>query len=590
MRFLELGALGATLLTLLGGGGCFEATSYTPLPPTVPQLRLPRNDAYQGSVVTRSLRPRFVWESSIASKGTIRYELQYARDNAFLLDVVTIESYDLFYQPDMDLSVSTIPPVGDVYYWRVRACTEQCSEYSKPWRINLGRSDKDFNGDGYDDVIVGAPNNDDNGIRDAGKVYVYFGGAGSTFDPDPNGTMTNSTADERFGSSVASAGDFNGDGFADIVVGAKFSSERALLGGRAYLYFGGAGDRFDGVADATLSDASARDNFGFSVSSAGDINGDGYSDVVVGAPGNDAAGSDAGRAYVYLGGPKPPFDAAVLVFSGEAAEDSFGTAVNTAGDFNGDGYADVVVAAQRARQSSTVDCRAYLFLGSSTTELDSTADAVLGEGSATACTQRLGAAGDFNSDGFSDLVFGTQDALGATVSLYVGGRSLPLLSPTLRNPSGAIQSASAVGDLNGDGSSDLAVGSGDAPPFRVEIYLGSGIGIPDLVAKTPVATFLGSSANDGYAGAVSRAGDVNGDGFGDLVVGAANDGSSGLQAGRAFVYLGNAGGSIDVRPDGILDPRATESFFGSSVAGSDTSPHRRSWITRAELRGERPRR
>src|SRR5439155_1612578 len=141
---------------------------------------------------------------------------------------------------------------------------------------------------------------------------------------------TGAAAGDRFGSSVSSAGDVNGDGYADVIVGAPFNDAGGADAGRAYVYYGGPGA--DGVADltlegegdvegggrgyvrdwaagvsagtvATLAGAAASDTFGTSVSSAGDVNGDGYADVLVAAPFNDTGGAEAGRAYVYYGGP-----------------------------------------------------------------------------------------------------------------------------------------------------------------------------------------------------------------------------------------------------------------------------------------------
>lgn len=557
---------------------CVESMTYTPQPPSVPQPRLPRNDAYEGSVIIRTLRPRFVWEPATVAKGAIRYELQYSADPAFSSGVTTVETAETSHQPDVNLSVSMVPPVGRRYYWRVRACVDQCSGYSPSWWVNVGRSDKDYNGDGYADVVVGAPSNDDNGIRDAGKVYVYFGGPGSSFNSVPDGTMTNNTADDRFGSSVSSAGDFNGDGFADVIVGAKFSSELGLSAGRAFLYFGGAGSTFDGIADATFSDTSIRDNFGVSVSSVGDMNGDGYSDVIVGAPGNDAAGADAGRAYVYLGKAQSPYDKAAVALTGEAAEDRFGTSVSMTGDFNGDGYADAVVAAQRARSSATIECRAYLFLGSGNASLDPTIDFTVDAGSVEGCTQRLGAAGDFNTDGFSDLVFGVQDAAGSKVAVYFGNRSKVEAPGQVLSLSRDLYAVTSIGDVNGDGAMDMAVGvGGAAAASEVSILLGEGSLGAGAVAPTSAGTMPARYNGDDFGSAIARAGDLNGDGFDDVVVGASNDNASGVQAGRAYVYFGNAGGAIDGTPDGVLDAGASESFYGSAVALVHTGKTRRRW-------------
>ncbi len=155
----------------------------------------------------------------------------------------------------------------------------------------------DVNGDGYSDVIVGADGNDAGGA-DAGRAYIYFGGASMNNVADV--LLTGAAANDNFGYSVATAGDVNGDGYSDVIVGALFNDAGGADAGWAYIYFGGAS--MNNVADVLLTGAAANDNFGYSVATAGEVNGDGYSDVIVGAPFNDAGGLNAGRAYIYFGG------------------------------------------------------------------------------------------------------------------------------------------------------------------------------------------------------------------------------------------------------------------------------------------------
>jgi FG-GAP-like repeat len=173
----------------------------------------PKNDAYLGSVVTGRLQPKFVWEPSVVADGEIGYELQYSSDIEFTADVVKIQTSQLSYQPDKALDVSAIPPVGRRYFWRVRACVgDSCSTYSRAWWVNLGRSVKDFNGDGYDDVIVGSHTSlNENGSP--GRAFVYLGGSGNAFNAIADATLADQASESWFGYSVGSAGDFNGDGF-----------------------------------------------------------------------------------------------------------------------------------------------------------------------------------------------------------------------------------------------------------------------------------------------------------------------------------------------------------------------------------------
>ncbi len=131
-----------------------------------------------------------------------------------------------------------------------------------------------------------------------------------------------------------------------MIVGAYGNDAGGVEAGRASIYFGGA--TMDNVADVRLTGAAANDNFGVSVATAGDVNGDGYSDVIVGSYGDDAGGLNAGRAFIYFGGPNMD-NIADVTLTGAAASNAFGFAVALAGDVNGDGYSDVIIGAYLKR-------------------------------------------------------------------------------------------------------------------------------------------------------------------------------------------------------------------------------------------------
>ena len=160
----------------------------------------------------------------------------------------------------------------------------------------------------------------------------------------------------QFGNSVASAGDVNHDGFADVVIGANVAN-------RAYLYYGGTS--MNNVADVVCTGATVGEAFGISVSSAGDVNRDGFSDVIVGAFWNVAGGYNAGRAYLYLGGSNMN-NVADVIFTGEASNDLFGISVAGAGDVNRDGFADVIIGAPENSAVGYKMGRAYVYAGSAT--------------------------------------------------------------------------------------------------------------------------------------------------------------------------------------------------------------------------------
>ena len=189
---------------------------------------------------------------------------------------------------------------------------------------------------------MSAPQSSANGVG-SGRAYVYFGGAAANATAD--WTLTGLNAQDRLGFAVGAAGDVNGDRYADIVIGADNNDAGGPDAGQAYVYYGGSAP--DANPDLTFTGEATFDLFGRAVGAAGDVNGDAYSDVIVAAPLNDAGGAQDdnwGRAYVYLGGPGAD-GTADLTFTGQAAGDEFGTSVGTAGDFDGDSFADIVVGA-----------------------------------------------------------------------------------------------------------------------------------------------------------------------------------------------------------------------------------------------------
>ncbi len=156
---------------------------------------------------------------------------------------------------------------------------------------------------------------------------MYFGGIAPDVTADL--TLVSASAGDNFGRCVGQAGDVNGDGLADLVVGAPLNDAGGIDAGRAYVYFGGPG--VNATADVILTGEAAGEQFGFSVATAGDVNGDGFADLIAGAHLNDVRGTDAGRAYVYFGGPGSGAQPD-LTLTGATAGDRFGTSVGAAGE------------------------------------------------------------------------------------------------------------------------------------------------------------------------------------------------------------------------------------------------------------------
>jgi hypothetical protein len=393
----------------------------------------------------------------------------------------------------------------------------------------------DVNGDGYADLIVGA--------FISNSAYVYLGGAtGLATTPI---TLTGPAESQIFGRSVASAGDVNRDGYADLIVGANGSNT-------AYVYLGGATGLSSTPTTLTRPVGSA--GFGESVASAGDVNGDGYADVVVGAGGSNTA-------YVYLGG-ATGLATTPTTLRGPAGSSYFGLSVASAGDVNRDGYADLVVG---AFGSNT----AYVYLGGAT-GLATTPTTLTGPAGSTSFGRSVASAGDVNGDGYADVVVGAYTS--NTAYVYLGGATGLATTPTtLTGPAGSNYfgvSVASAGDVNRDGYADLVVGA--YASNTAYVYLGGATGLATtpttLTAtcrrqlasailwrapgtSTATATRTSSSelqllhcvrvprrrdrpchdahhprkarpTADSFGGAVASTGDVNRDGYADVVVGA----------------------------------------------------------------------
>ena len=358
----------------------------------------------------------------------------------------------------------------------------------------------DVNGDGRADFIVGAFLDDPaGGGTDAGSPYVFSGADGSLLYQ-----VSGDTANDQFGYSVSMAGDVNGDGSDDFIVGAPFDdpADGGTNAGSAYVFSGA-----DGSLLYQRTGDTASDFFGWSVSGAGDVNGDGKADFIVGALRDDPAsgGNDAGSAYVFSGAGGSLF----YQRTGDTASDEFGSAVSGAGDVNGDEMADFIVGARRDDPAGggTDAGSAYVFSGADGSLL-------------------YQVAGDTGGDWFG-------------------------------------YSVSMAGDVNGDGRADFIVGARrDDPPGggtdAGSAYVFSGADGSLLYQRT------GDTAGDNFGFSVSGAGDVNGDGKADFIVGAWFDdpAGGGTDAGSHYVFSG-ADGSLLYQRTGDT----AGDFFGISVGG-----------------------
>jgi hypothetical protein len=431
----------------------------------------------------------------------------------------------------------------------------------------------DVNGDGYSDVIVGAYSYD-NGETDEGQAYVYFGGPSG---PAASAVWTaeGNLTDASLGHSVATAGDVNGDGYSDVIVGAPHYDNGETYEGRAFVYLGGAtGLAATPVWTAESDQAYAQ--FGLSVATAGDVNGDGYSDVIVGADLYDNGQTDEGGAFVYLGGPTGPAATPVWTAESDQANANFGFPVATAGDVNGDGYSDVIVGAQKYDNGQTDEGRAFVYLGSPSGPAASPVWTAEGDQADARFGRSVATAGDVNGDGYSDVIVGAElydndETNEGRAYVYLGGPIGPAASPhwTAEGDQAGAWFGSWVagaGDVNGDGYSDVIVSAccydnGEPDEGRAFVYTGGPTGLDESADWTAESDQAG--AYFGYP--VTGAGDVNGDGYSDVSVGAAwyDDGET--DEGRAYVYLGGPTGP-DESPDWTAEGDQASAYFGYSVA------------------------
>ena len=400
----------------------------------------------------------------------------------------------------------------------------------------------DVNGDGYADVIVGASEYWGDQAEE-GKVFVYYGsasGPSATFDWSAEGNQNYA----EFGYEVATAGDVNGDGYDDVLVGAP-----AL--GRAYLYLGSAAGLAATPAwTATGNQAGAR--FGSDLGTAGDVNGDGFADVIVGAYAYNNGSPYQGRAYVFLGSAAGLSADPDWLVIGNQENAWYGWSVGTAGDVNKDGYDDVLVGAEFHEVNQKRTGAVFVYHGSAA-GLSATPDwQMFGSQAWEHLGFSAGTAGDVNGDGYSDVIIGGDGySNGQTEEghalVFHGSAAGLAATPAWSFESNQTfayfgWSVAAAGDVNNDGFDDAVVGTPyyDNPlqnEGQIWVFYGSAGGL----SATPAWTAKGNQANADLSYSVETAGDVNGDGFSDVIAGAPFLDTSFTNAGAAYVFLGKAG-------------------------------------------------
>ena len=436
----------------------------------------------------------------------------------------------------------------------------------------------DVNGDGYSDVIIGARDYDD-GSTDEGATFIYHGSTSGISTTVARMLAPTNQGAAYFGWSVSGAGDVNGDGYSDVIIGARnYQSGAAETDeGAIYIYHGSASGIGTSYARMIESDQASA-YLGNTVASAGDVNGDGYSDIVVGASGYDNGQTDEGVAFVYHGSSSGIGTAYNTLLQADQASSQFGDSVATAGDVNGDGFSDVVVGAPDYDFGSTNEGRAFLYHGSASGVVTTAAATVESDQTGANLGTSVAGAGDVNGDGFSDIIVGAtgydngQTDEGAAFIYHGAASGIGTASAvTLQaDQEGALfgWSVASAGDVNGDGYGDVIVGArlyenGETDEGAAFIYHGSATGI-----GTTYARMLQSDQALAWFGySVALAGDVNGDGYSDVIVGAYYYDNGQTDEGAAFVYHGSSAG-IGTTHNTLLEADMANDNFGTSVAGA----------------------
>ena len=491
----------------------------------------------------------------------------------------------------------------------------------------------DVNGDGLNDVIISAPNTSPNGQYQAGTVYVLYGQHQNFAAVLNASAITGSVGFQIDGSvpiggigSSVSSGDFNGDGVSDILIGGRDLSLSGESSGGGYIVYGQPHDidgpvnvdNLDGSQGTVITGLPAGANGSFAVGAV-DFNGDGRDDAVIGAITDPTNGPSAGGTYVIYGQQSSSGSIDVSTLNGGDGFKFFGIEAGerngfsfASGDFNGDGIGDLLVGAPNGDAKGPNAGGAYVLFGTTSGEA-ATVDLTSLDGqngfhiAGYAASTRSGwsvAAGDINGDGIADMIIGQIDGApngilhaGATFVVYGSAGGFPAnvdlaaLSPSqgfeidgyaYQQESGC--AVTDAGDINGDGIDDLLIGAqhgdpgGNTFPSEAFVVFGKAGGFTSPVNLADLDGVNGFRIDDEELGGqlgvtVSAAGDINGDGFDDLIVGGRYDIRSQsylYSPGAAYIIYGHAtsGPPIPVQDLSFTGTSAQDNFAGQ--AGADT--------------------
>lgn len=404
------------------------------------------------------------------------------------------------------------------------------------WTGHAIASVGDVNADGHADLVVGAYGE---GSDHTGAAYLVMGPVAGAFDlSQAQIKWTGESEDDWAGFAVAAGGDLTGSGLPDVLIGARYDDGTGHNAGAAYVV------RVNQAGTVELSDAVAKiyaeaeyDSAGYSVAVPGDVDGDGQVDLLIGAVSNSHSGLESGSAYVVLGPVTGPVQLAHTPYAlrGEASRDNAGCAVSGAGDLDGDGRADLIVGACLSDRSHPNAGAAFQFSTHTLTEhlLGDADGALVGEAADDQLGTAVAAAGDVDGDGLADLLVGAplhdlsgEDA--GAIYLVAGPATTQMNTPDAKlygeDPGDrAGTSIAGIGDVDGDGLADVAIGapgrdSAGQDAGSAYLLFGPLAGHIDLADAD--LELSGAAAFDFTGQAVAAAGDVDADGFPDLLIGA----------------------------------------------------------------------
>lgn len=445
----------------------------------------------------------------------------------------------------------------------------------------------DFNGDGIHDLLVGGLLNDDGPGNDAGAVYILYGsGSFSATYPTAgigvNVTILGKADGDRLSTGLAGAGDINSDGFDDIVMGANQNDDGGGLGaGAGYVLYGHPAlaatiDIAGAGPDITVLGKAASDQVGYRVSGAGDLNGDGFDDVAFGSRyADDGPGANNnGAIYVLYGGASLSLTYQIagagvsVTINGKATTDGL-FQVSAAGDVNNDGLDDLIMGARFNNDGGTADAgAAYILFGSTSLASNIVAAAatnvtILGDADSNYLGDSGGGVGDINGDGFSDVSVGASGVstnsgavyvlygrvFGSNVTFDTGASEQNIIIPARASSDylGFINAVWTGGDINDDGFFDLVAGANrsDDGPGGIDdgaayIIYGSTSLASSINAGNSNVTILGAATSDQLGRGIGGIGDFNNDGIPDITVAALNTDYAGNgNAGAAHVIFGS---------------------------------------------------